>query len=1043
MGAPRDSVGAIGKETPMSEATDHTRTGVNSVLAERIERLREKFEAEWLIAAKGGQQPSLELFLANTPEPDRPLIAEALSVIDRVYRSRMSVSPDASIADDMLPTMLGSPDGNDQPTVSPTVQVPIDRHAPSMGATLADQLRTQHGSPEPTIAPTIAATRAGMSITDGMAATVAMDASGITVEHHVAEAAPAPKARGKREIPKVDGYEILGELGRGGMGVVYKARDKKLDRLVALKMVIAGAHASQDQLDRFELEAQAVARLQHPDIVQVYAIGQHDGLPYFSLEFVEGGTLAHKIAGKPQLPKYAAEIALILAGAMHVAHKKHIIHRDLKPANILLTAEGLPKITDFGLAKKLEDDSQQTRSGAIMGTPSYMAPEQAWGETGNIGPLADQYALGAILYELLTGRPPFQGATPLDTLDQVRSQEPVPPTRLQPKIAKDLETICLKALQKDPRKRYADCEELASDLQRYLDGKSIQARPVPAIVKGWRWCKRNQKVAALLAAVVLLLVSVTVVASFAAWSISKANVEIAAKKKAADDAATREHQERVKAQAAEAKAIANKKVADEKRAEAEEQNLIAVNALTQIGGLVNHTLQSHRDMQELRLKVEKAVVDEMDKVKPTSDNTNRDSLIRWHRLRAGAHQQLGYIYREMGKIDEQIHHTRIAEKFIEEMAAADPEDVSFQVLVAKINNSVGDLLMFDQGNTELARPHYERALHIRKEVLRQFPTDDSSKVDVANNLGLLAMVCVRLGDPQGALKYLLEESELRSKLSAEFVANDLEVQRELSGHYEKLAEVMTKLNDPLKAQEYYDKSFEIRAKIVNDPKNKGHVEAKMDLANALNNYGTYHLLELADPKTARNYYDRALELNETLHKENPRNVNITKNLAVTYYYTATAALRMGEKTIANELYKKCLDLRRPLASDPDAKAAQIDLIVALARCGFHDEASRLTDDVLKIPPQDNNIYYQAACGYALCAGAVAQDKPKDQWSEDERKLADVYTVKAVEALQHGIEHGWRDLSSAQTDPDLDALRQDSRFESLLVKLKDAASTPAK
>jgi tetratricopeptide (TPR) repeat protein len=305
----------------------------------------------------------------------------------------------------------------------------------------------------------------------------------------------------------VEGYEILGELGRGGMGVVYKARQTGLNRLVALKMVLAGAHAGPEQLARFQTEAEAVATLQHPHIVQIYEVGKHAGLPYFSLEFVDGGSLAQKLDGKPLPPAQAARYAELLAAAMHCAHQHGIVHRDLKPANVLLTADGGPKITDFGLAKRLEGDSKQTRSGTLMGTPSYMAPEQARGETHAIGPLSDVYALGAILYELLTGRPPFQGATLLDTLEQVRSQEPVPPARLQPKVSRDLETICLKCLQKEPRKRYASAEALADDLHRCLAGLPIQARPVGAMERAWRWCRRNPRTAALATAVVALVVS--------------------------------------------------------------------------------------------------------------------------------------------------------------------------------------------------------------------------------------------------------------------------------------------------------------------------------------------------------------------------------------------------------------------------------------------------------------------------------------------------------------------------------------------------------
>jgi WD40 repeat protein len=318
-----------------------------------------------------------------------------------------------------------------------------------------------------------------------------------------------------RDHLAIPGYEILAEVGRGGMGVVYQARQTSLNRIVALKMILAGDHAGASQRARFRTEAEAVAKLQHPNIIQIFEIGEHNGLPYLSLEFVDGGSLAEQLDGTPQPAPQAAALVATLARAMHAAHQRSIVHRDLKPANVLLQVEGAetlgwgtPKITDFGLAKKLEDSSGLTATGAVLGTPSYMAPEQAGGQNEAIGPAADIYALGAILYELLTGRPPFKATTPLDTLMQVVSKEPVPPSRLNSGVPRDLETVCLKCLEKDPRKRYGSALALAHDLQLYLDDKPILARPVSKGERLWRWCRRNPKFAgtAALASLLLLVV---------------------------------------------------------------------------------------------------------------------------------------------------------------------------------------------------------------------------------------------------------------------------------------------------------------------------------------------------------------------------------------------------------------------------------------------------------------------------------------------------------------------------------------------------------
>jgi serine/threonine protein kinase len=328
-------------------------------------------------------------------------------------------------------------------------------------------------------------------------------------------------------FPPVAGYQLLEELGHGGMGVVYKARHLKLNRLVALKMILAGGRASRAERERFTAEAEAVAQLLHPNIVQIYEIGEQNGLPFFALEFVEGGTLEDHAGRTPQPPLQAARIVAMLAEGMDCAHQRGIIHRDLKPANVLLApasgggpgggrppaepgANWVPKITDFGLAKRLEGSSGRTSDGSILGTPSYMAPEQAEGRVRELGPASDVYSLGAILYDLLAGRPPFHGETVMDTLQQVIKSDPVPPVQLQPGVPRDLQIIALKCLEKEPRKRYPDAGALARDLRRFLDGRPIEARPTPAWERACKWARRRPTTAALLAVSILALLALAV-----------------------------------------------------------------------------------------------------------------------------------------------------------------------------------------------------------------------------------------------------------------------------------------------------------------------------------------------------------------------------------------------------------------------------------------------------------------------------------------------------------------------------------------------------
>jgi serine/threonine protein kinase len=298
------------------------------------------------------------------------------------------------------------------------------------------------------------------------------------------------------------------------MGVVYKARQVGLDRVVALKVILAGQFAGDRERARFRAEALAGARLSHPNVVQVHEVGEHQGHPYLALEYVEGGTLSDRLRAGPLAARPAAELVERLARAVQAAHEKGVVHRDLKPANVLLTRDGTPKVTDFGLAKRL-DAQTATEAGAILGTPAYMAPEQAGGNTAEVGPAVDVWALGVVLYECLTGRPPFQGPTATDTIRRVLSDELAPPRQLAPSVPRDLDTICLKCLRKGPAQRYATAAELADDLQRFLQGEPIRARPLGSSERAWRLARRHSALSlVLLAGVTMLLV----VAACLAWS---------------------------------------------------------------------------------------------------------------------------------------------------------------------------------------------------------------------------------------------------------------------------------------------------------------------------------------------------------------------------------------------------------------------------------------------------------------------------------------------------------------------------------------------
>ncbi len=362
---------------------------------------------------------------------------------------------------------------------------------------------------------------------------------------------PGPKRDRDREpdipstdLPQLPGFEVIRELGSGGMGVVYEAYQIGLKRRVAVKMVRAGPRAGSEVEARFRKEAEAAARLHHPNIVEIHDIGEFEGRPFFTLELVEGGDLSREMAGVPMSPRRAAQLTETLAHTMHYAHERGIIHRDLKPANVLLTPEGVPKIADFGLAKHLGSDCDQTRSGTILGSPCYMSPEQATGHAGTTGRASDVYSLGAICYEMLTGAPPFRSDSPLDTLHKLLNEEPIRPRRLVPKVPRDLETICLKCLERDPRRRYETAGELADDLDRFLNHDAIQARPVAAPVRLWRLARRKTSwsvVAALaglaIAATVLLSISLAAYHYQAASKLRAAFLEVESRQRRVDQMA--------------------------------------------------------------------------------------------------------------------------------------------------------------------------------------------------------------------------------------------------------------------------------------------------------------------------------------------------------------------------------------------------------------------------------------------------------------------------------------------------------------------------
>jgi eukaryotic-like serine/threonine-protein kinase len=692
----------------------------------------------------------------------------------------------------------------------------------------------------------------------------------------IAQAAPSAAALvGAPSVIRVPGYEILGELGRGGMGVVYKARQLGLNRLVAIKMILSGDYAAAGDLARFRLEAEAVAKLQHPNIVQVYAIDEVDGKPYFCLEFVNGGPLQKKLAGNPQPPRQAAHLVEKLAEAMEYAHCRHIIHRDLKPANVLLTETGVPKVADFGLAKRLDEQDSQTQSGSILGTPSYMAPEQAHGRTRDVGPGADIYSLGAILYEALVGRPPFKGETVLDTLELVRSQEPVSPSRLQPKIPRDLETICLKCLQKDPKNRYLSSGALAEDLRRFQAGEPIFARPTPAWERAWKWARRRPLAAALVGVSVLFALSLAVGGVvFGEYEQSRA--------------------------AEKERLMGNEKRAHERAEQNFESARSAVDEmLTSVG---QQRLAYEPRMEKVRRDLlTKALHFQERFLKEKSD----DPEIR---------DETGRAYARVGDIQEMLGEHEAAEQsydagrtFLAELNAKFPTNARYSQDLATCVNNLGQLLK-SAGRTPEAEQALREALGLRQKLTdEQHDEEDRRELaTVADNLGVLLLGEGRYAEADSLLQQsvgLLEELAGASTEPA--------YQQNLARGRNNLGVLLAAVGRPDEAEQTFRQALDVLFGLAKQYPNVP--DYRQELAVSYNHLG--NLWRDTNPAKSESFYLQSLGLRDRLVADFPTTPVYRQEQAASYHSLGFVRQAAGRAEEAEKAYGQALTIEEKLAAD--------------------------------------------------------------------------------------------------------------------------------
>jgi eukaryotic-like serine/threonine-protein kinase len=764
--------------------------------------------------------------------------------------------------------------------------------------------------------------------------------------------------------PELTNFVILEELGRGGMGVVYRARQRRPARTVALKMLLAGACASPELLDRLRNEAEAVARMQHPHVVQIFEVTEHDGLTCLVLEYVAGGTLAQKIGGTPQPVNEGARLIETLARTMHQAHAQGIIHRDLKPANVLLSADGTPKITDFGLAKLSEGGLSLTATGETLGTPSYIAPEQIDARS-SVGPQADVYALGAILYELLTGRPPFRGESTQETIRQVIFDEPIPPSRLRPQLSRDLETICLKCLEKEPRRRYHSAEVLAGELRRFLDGKPIQARPVGPAGRLWRWGRRDPKTAGLTAAVVALLAAGFVGAGIAAIQFQRSF-----------------YRERQLLQ-------------NERRARdlAEDQSRLAMDAIrTYHTGVSQDALLRQPELKELRKSLLLGAHDFYLRLKENLEGRRSNDPATRLKL-AQACMDLGRLATQIGSMKDARASYEQALALHRGLADEFPENKTHQRDLANNYNALGDLDT-KTGRYDDAETALQRALRIQGELVNQLPDEDQYRNDLAGTNSKLGTVYhlidkLELARSAHSTAMAIRETLVREHPDNETYRNDLALAHHNLGNYELMVEQLDQ------AESSYRSALALREALARESPDKEVYRS--NLCDVQNNLGIT-LQRAAKYQAAETAHRAALAILEVLVRERPARSDYQYKLSNTHNNLGTLYHLTGRHDRAEASLRLAAEILRSLTRDsPDVPDYALDLgacelnlgrnendrYQSLAAVDWLDKAILRLDEIYRREPragitQDFLFNAYVARAVALCRlGRYA--KALDDW----------------------------------------------------------------
>jgi serine/threonine-protein kinase len=740
-------------------------------------------------------------------------------------------------------------------------------------------------------------------------------------------------------------YELQEEIARGGEGIVFKARQISLNRPVALKMIRAGALALPADIQRFQTEARAAANLEHPNIVPIYEVGEHQGLHYFSMKLVEGGSLAAAVAQDPKSwagpagQRRAAQLVATVARAVHFAHQRGILHRDLKPANVLLDAEGQPHVSDFGLAKRLEGDSGLSGSGAIVGTPSYMAPEQARAQKV-LTTAADVYGLGAVLYELLSGRPPFQADTPLETVRQVLDKEPDRPRLVNAAMDPDLETVCLKCLQKEPATRYGSAEALVEELGRWLRGEPIQARPAGRAERAWRWCRRNPVVAALLAALVLVFLAGSAGVLWQ-WQAARRNAAVAEQ-----NAAVAEHN----ADVAEHNANAFRRERDTARREKDraERHLRfireRVDQLNRLGRELLRRPGQYRTGQAVR-EEGLAFYQEMLPDEGNNPKVRREAAQLFGQV-AGIHQILGQARKAAEAYDRQA---TLLTSLLEE----EPASKVLRLELADSYRYRGNALRF-LGKAREAREAYGRAARLHEGLLRESPDNAGYKVALANTL-LNTATLLSPRDQAGELDSLYGCILELDRAATRAAPNDPLFNSELALALGDQGLFLLDTGRGSQAQAALREALEIQQRVLAGGRLKGSVERY-----AARNFARLGrvLAAAGQAQEAEQSYQKAVNLLEPLVEELPESALGRADLAQTLAGQAALLESLGRRREAVAVRRQVIGhyeaLTRDFPEDPqhwrDLAQSYLELIRLLWELARQPKAAGLYRKALELDP---------------------------------------------------------------------------------------------